>query len=406
MLKNLHILTTFCTCALYLGGGVALFIFVSWITGKNYKSSSISVVLWILIIAYSIMAFLWQPAIGEDLPRYFSQANEIRASGLSLFDFVTQTLRGVKNPIGGYGTLYTFNFIRYIIHYISDNNHWLPCIFIFTHYAIWHYITLDWFKRHNFDHKWLILVMMTALSMASLTGLTSGVRNGFAGAITALALYWRIYRKKSLLLYFTLSLIAATIHPGVLISVGLGLIYPYVNGTISLITAISVSFSASRILKAFAGSSNAYLLFVSSHFSNYFIQGYYDLRTSYYSRIVLVILILCMFLARKKCFATASSKRDKSDRDMNTFVIVYLVASLSARFIGIGTVLYGRMLMILSPLSGILVSFLAENKYKKHVTAYIGFVLTIVFTTLCLITVAYSDGGGFFKRVLYLFLKV
>ena len=379
--------------------------FVCFVTGKNYKPFSVSAILWALIIAYGIMAFLWQPAWNEDLVRYFQQANEIRSSGLSLFDFVTQSIRGIKDPIGGYGTLYTFNFIRYIIHYIFENNHWLPCIFTMIHYAIWHYITLDWFKRHNFDHKWLMLVMITASPMAPLFFVASGVRNGLAAAVTALAIYLRIYRRKSLTLYLVISFFAATIHPGVLSSIGLGLVYPYLRGSFSMIAALSASFMASRILKALSGSSIAYISFISDHFSNYYVNAYYDFLVPYYSDIALVILMLCLFLIREVSLSESSSY-DKPEKDMNHFIIVYLVVSLCACFIGIGDVLFRRMLYVLSPLSGILVSFLAENKHKQRLSLGIMIILTTMFAVFCLSSIAYDDGMRFFKRVLYLFLKV
>ena len=226
----------------------------------NYTSYRLLLCLLLMILVFK--AYTTEPTYDWDLYRHFELLSEARYSpSLELF------IDNISNF--EYSGLYVYNIIMYFLSKSSDDNQIVPAFFVFIDYAILMYIFYDWQKTNPVNGRQFLLSFMISFSFMPFIYADSGLRNGIAMSLTALAIYLHLYKNKSIVYYVIGVSISALIHPVVLFTfpfVFLSSFSPYKYGPIMCVAIFFLSKATAMLLMS---SSVPYLSLIGLQYYMY-----------------------------------------------------------------------------------------------------------------------------------------
>jgi len=284
-------------------------------------------ILFMLAFSLAIIGYSVCEPRNWDGYRHLRAIDQIRDSGIGLFEFLFLN----KRDVGGTSSsrLLSFNIIRYIIAKYTENSRIIKFIFPFTDYAICFYILRDWAKTHNITKKVLMIIMVFSFTCMPFMHTYSGLRCALASCIEGLAIYLFIGKKKSVWKFAILSGIAVTIHPSIIIGVGIALLSKYFPGRKAVFFIVVVSFSLKSIAIIFYNSPYQYFRVVGSKYLQYSSdEQYVNMMIYVYAVIGIIILFLICEFAEKgfsinKCISVAN--KSNGEQAIIHFILVYMI---------------------------------------------------------------------------------
>lgn len=345
-------------------------------------------ILWgLLALGLAMIAYLYDPVdTGFDVIRHYERIERIRQSNTDFGYFILR-------DSFGYGGLYTFNAICYLIAKLNINEHFLPFLVTLISYWICFYILRDWTARESISHRSYILSLLVGFSFMPYYFVMTGIRNGVAMCIMALALYLYLYREKSALLFLAIGALASTIHTSALIVVpfvfisrlGFDLKYIFFVLVGSLVMKQVATAAAAMGIPYISSMAKSYLLYSSE---NQFRSAQYFVMTD----IFLIILFSLLILFQHRRYL-AKAHAGKCSR-------LYNFISLYAAFI-IGNVgnydLVLRPAYLFGPLAPMLSCLLYNDEFWKGKMC-LKFLIKIAVITVCTYTI--------FRYMAYFFASV
>lgn len=253
----------------------------------------------LVALSLSTIAFYTEPLPTWDLARHFALMDTIRNSGISLMDFLFYNTRN----LGSYQTLFSFNFLRFVICKLTLNNHWLPCICVFIDYLIVGYIMLDWYVSNSPTERIGILSLLVCFAFLPLIHAISGMRNALACSLTGLAIYLYLYKKKPLLIPIVLFFISATVHPVVLFTIPFVCLARYHIGKKGIGFVFLLSLSLNKIAQFFSNSSIPYISTLAKKYIAYSSESqYWGGNYPLWGTLILIASFVFLYLFLEKFF--------------------------------------------------------------------------------------------------------
>lgn len=307
-------------------------------------------------ISISVLSYFFVPHIAFDLARHFQYMNEIRDSGKDLMVLVKEAFIG-QQYVGHYPTLITFNLLRDVLVFATEENSVLPVITTFVTYAIFSYITLDCLKRYKLGLKWLIVGFIVCFSAMPLLLVVSGVRCAMAFSIVGIAIYLREEKQCSWWLFGILCFIAITTHDSVTVTIILYLMFAILGNKLNKFYILFGTLSIGLFVRLIASSKITFLSALANRFIYYnetFV--YQGERLQYYADIILVVVLFFL--------TTIVSKKGIYKKWIHFFEI-YSAFILGTISFG-GTVFLTRYTYFLGPLSMIIVKEIIHNAINSN----------------------------------------
>lgn len=313
-------------------------------------------------LALSIIAYNVQAPIGWDIIRHSDLINQIRYSGISLFDFLFRN----SLDIGGsqYTELIIFNLFRYLVISFFKNNYILTAIFAFTNYLIIGEIIIDWRTDNPENPCFNLWLLLTIFGFMPYWGMVSGIRFSFSTVIAGAAIYLFLYKEKSIVIYIILMFIALTVHNGVVITIPFVILskfsFKYNLGVYGIV--FLVSFFSKNVAEFLIKTDVNYLQLIGNKYIVYTSEDQYrGSRYWLYSvELILLLLIILYLFERKKIIK--SDLIPKRKKMIYEFIMLYSVYSLS----NIGNFdMVLRPAHILSVLSPVVISLLTYDVYEN-----------------------------------------
>ncbi len=330
-------------------------------------------------LTLSILAYYVIPPYGWDLRRHFDLLEGIRNSHLSLKEFLFQT----RTNIGGsaYTSLVAFNFIRYFIARLTDNNHMLPWLCVLADYLIISYIATDWVLENTEDGKVDFFSLMLCFSFYPFVHAVSGMRTALSVAIMGLGIYRYLYKRKGICGFIVLAVIAVTIHQVALIAVPFVFLARFRIGVRGIMFVFLASVLLERMTAFFSASGFRYLVRIAWLYNRYTSDNQYRAgRYNLYGDIILMCIMVIIYLLLQKDGDTIFLSQKHNE--IYSFLIYYMCFVL-------GNI--GNYDLVLRPsyLLGVfapVLSFLirkAEAKYVWNDKYLLGF-LKIIMYGICM----------------------
>lgn len=281
------------------------------------------VFLWCLfILSLSIMAYNMNPPVGWDINSHFAYLNQIRGSGISLFDFLFKNDSYVGG--GSYANLVTFNIMRYIIVKISDNNFLLPAVCVVIDYSILGYIIIDWSEQNNGNYKFSIFTLLLNFSFTPYIHAISGMRNVLSASIIGLAAYLYLYKKKNVILLIVLTLAAVTVHPAAIITVPFIFLAKLKIGSIGFAAVYIISALAKPVAQRLSYSKTDFLALIGQKYLTYTAETQYrSSRISLYGILIITAVFLLIYFLLYRRFNMLDKHSDK--KTLYNFLAIYMV---------------------------------------------------------------------------------
>lgn len=274
---------------------IALFVVCVLVLNQRGANERQDKILWgLMTFALAIIAFLFDPTgTGLDVVRHFKRIELVRNTNIT-FD------RYVLHNSFGYGGMYVFNAICYLIAKSNISNHILPFIVTAVSYAICFYILRDWTKQESISRRYYALSVLIGFAFLPYYFVMCGIRNGVAMCIMGLAIYEFLYKRKKLLTFFLLGAIAATIHTSVLIAVPFVLLSQLKLNYKSIGLVIVGTFALGIFAKALSKMSVPYLSEMAQSYLVYssdgqFRSAQYFLTTDVILIVLFAVLMLCQY---------------------------------------------------------------------------------------------------------------
>lgn len=343
---------------------IVAFIIYAIFNKKLHISRKQFIVFWgLYALSFSIVTFNMRPQINWDIVRHFEYLNQIRGSGISLFDLLFNNVNSIGSDY--YKFTYSFNILRYFVANTFDNNYYLPAIFTFLNYAIWGYIVFDWFSSNYGACKVDIFTILLSFSFSSLASIASGLRNALAASIMGLAVYLYLYKNKQIVVLIFLALIAVTIHPCVLIAIPFVLLIKINISTIGYIFVFVLPVVSATISQIFMNSNISFLVYIGTLYYRYTVESdTYSVNLSWYSKILnamfLVIFLIIYFVFHRK---SSALKKNKSSKNLYKFLVMYMLYILG----NIGYVeTFSRPFLMFGSLAPVLSSFYTDSQIQLN----------------------------------------
>lgn len=369
-----------CASIIAIYWGTVLFSFISKreIVERQRKWLTAS-----FVVSLIIWALLWDPAPYYDSYKHFIWLDQIRSQGGSLFKFLSEGIVGSR--YGNYPGLIAFNILRYIVAVISEDNHFLPMICTAIVYTLVFYIVQDYFKKKELSCTWLFPCLTMVFSYLPYFMVVSGIRNALGASIAAYAIYKRIFKNKNLLYYFTISLIAVTVHPNVLLALVIGLVYPFFKGFKSIFILFAGALFLMIGVNYFQSSNVFFLSYIGNTISFYLNEGKYsgEMVTYIVDIVTLICTLFLLYINRRDL--------DEGNNDGLQFCIVYMVVCIATAFVG-GTNFLTRSCYVLGPLIVFIIEPFSSCGYS--IRERNGVINWIIMATI-IVTSTINIGQGF-----------
>lgn len=341
---------------------IIFFIAIFFLSNRKIKKNQYKIIVALFVVSMTIEAYGMDIGpLGGDIIRHFNQLKDIKNSSLSFFDFVFNPSTSVS--IARYSQLYSFNIIRYLIAFLTDDYYWLPTICVATETIIYIYILSDWNVANNGYWKTDVLSLLIYFACMPFIFAISGIRNVLAISIAGLAIYLYLYKNKHIWIYILLNFIAATIHPASLLTIPFVFFAKLNLKKSGIIAVFFISLGSSFVANLLAHSNIPYFQIIGREYYTYTSEDQY--RSSkfmlYGDILLLIIFIIVCFLNRKyikKCSAP--------QQRIYNFLILYMIYIL-------GNI--GNFDMILRPTYLIgafspIISNLLYNKIDRKISGF------------------------------------
>lgn len=172
-------------------------------------------------LSFSAAFYGYIPDEGNDIFRHIASM-ELYAD-VSLWD----AFNLLKNDASHISSVYTWDLWLWIMSKF-DNPLLLQSSGAFVGYSLISYFVFDFAKTHKWQFKHWGLVLFVALALISPLSIAIGIRNANAFLICAMALYQYYFKKKSVILAFSLLLMALFLHHSVIVILGVWFIIPFI----------------------------------------------------------------------------------------------------------------------------------------------------------------------------------
>ena len=331
----------------------AMYLNLSFAFGVKRNQKRDNRYLIILVIAMAVFgSSINPPSHGWDLYRHYQYINSLRAANYDFFDYMFN----FNNLLGG-GTrsgLYGYKLVCFIVSRF-DSNRILPFFTLIIVYGIWSYITQDWLRKNN-KAELLAPSFMLCLATMPYVYVNTGIRNGLAASIVALALYREFEKNGSPIVTAMLLVFSCTIHNAVIIVIPCWILAHFtVKMRTVFILAIGLALLEpvaqliyAQSIPGISQAANLYLRYIKSD-AYFFSYGYLIVD------IIFILLITYAFYH--------VNKRDNS-RLLYRFVLIYALVIMTQ----IGHYdLVLRPMYVLAMLSGIIV-----NNLYSYFRSYLG----------------------------------
>lgn len=279
------------------------------------------IIIWVLfVISIGMIGLKFSPPSDWDVSRHFVLMNDIRASGIKLFDFLFNN----RGNVGGNGLnmMLSFNLIRYLVAHITDNNFWLPTICGIIDYSILGYICMDWSFREYGYYKIDFITLLVSFGHLSFDGIFSGMRTALALSFAALGIYLYMVQKKRFAVLIVLFAIAVTIHPVSLITLMVVILFKMRLGKKAYLIVFLAFASFNVISQIFMNSSFAFLRYIGRKYYSYVITGESSMsmgRSSYVFFFCYILFLILFFLNYKN-----ESEKKKYKEEIFNFLTLYI----------------------------------------------------------------------------------
>lgn len=318
----------------------AMYLNLSFAFGKDRNQKRDNAYLIILVIAMAIFGCsINPPSHGWDLYRHYQYLDALRAANYDFADYMFN----YNNLLGG-GTrsgLYGFKLIFFIMSKFN-NDRILPFFTLTIVYGIWSYITQDWLKKNN-KPELLAPSLMLCLATMPYVYVNTGIRNGLAASLVALALYQEFEKKRSPIVTALILVFSCTIHNAVIIVIPCWLLAHFaVKLKTVFLIAIGLAllkpvaqFVYAQSIPGISQAANLYLVYIRSD-AYFFSYGYLVVD------IVFLLLIVYSFYYANKRY------------DGNLYKFIFIYAIVIAAQIGHYDLIL-RPMYVLAMLSGVTV---------------------------------------------------
>lgn len=305
--------------------------------------------------ALAIIALLFDPTgTGLDVERHFQRIRMIRNTNITFSDYVF-------HRSFGYGGLYVFNAVCYLIAKLDVSEHILPLLATLTSYLICFYILRDWTTQESVNRRYYALSMLICFAFLPYYFVMCGVRNGVAMCIMGLAIYQYLYRRESVFLFLALGVIAATIHTSILISVPFVLLSKAKLSYRSIGVVFLGSFALGAVSRSLSKMSLPYLSSMAKSYLIYSSDGQFR-SAQYFLTTDIILILLFAFLLVKQYGKYLSSLNSSRSTRMYNFIALYGMYIIG-NFGNYDLVL--RPAYLFGPLAPMLGSLLYNNDYWR-----------------------------------------
>lgn len=272
-----------------------------------------------------------------DLARHMYMMEVINMSDYSLLEYVFLYGDAFTSNIT-MKFCYAFNIIVYIIAKYCNNYYIISWLFVFVDYSIIAYMGLDWWKNYGGRKGYMFLFeILICFSLLPFFQAVSGLRTAMAACLTALAIYLYLVRDKSLLVFFAVSVLAATVHPVFMIAVPFAVLAKIADGKKGLLITVVGSVSVPLIANICIKIPNDFLYGIAFKYLQYTGEdGYRSTRFCYYGVIVICFLVIVQY------FLNSMHKSPQNEKTLDSevqeimpseriyhFVIYYMIFILS-----------------------------------------------------------------------------
>ena len=320
----------------------ALYLNLSFAFAKARNLKRDNIYLFILVVAMAVFgSSINPPSQGWDLYRHYQYLEALRTASYSFTDYMFN----FDNILGG-GTrsgLYGFKLYFFIMSKFKSNR-LLPFVTLLIVYGIWSYITQDWLKKKN-KEEFLAPAFLFCLATMPYVYVNTGIRNGLAASIVALALYREFEKNGSPIVTALFLVFSCTVHNAVIIVIPCWILAHFtVRLKTILIIAIGIAllepvaqFLYAQSIPGISQAANSYLHYIKSD-AYFFSYGYLIVD------IIFTLLIICAFYhANKK----------NNSKSIYRFILIYAFVIMAQ--IGHYDLIL-RPMYVLAMLSGIVVS--------------------------------------------------
>ena len=331
----------------------AMYLNLSFAFGKIRNPRRDNMYLCILVVAMAVFgSSINPPSHGWDLYRHYQYLEALRTANYSFTDYMFN----FDNILGG-GTrsgLYGFKLYFFLMSRFKSNR-LLPFVTLLIVYGIWCYITQDWLQKKN-RTELLAPSFLLCLATMPYVYVNTGIRNGLAASIVALALYREFEKNGSPIVTAMLVVFSCTIHNAVIIVIPCWILAHFtVKMRTIFILAIGLALLEpvaqliyAQSIPGISQAANLYLRYIKSD-AYFFSYGYLIVD------IIFILLITYAFYH--------VNKRDNS-RLLYRFVLIYALVIMTQ----IGHYdLVLRPMYVLAMLSGIIV-----NNLYSYFRSYLG----------------------------------
>ena len=323
-----------------------------------------------------ILALNATPPQDWDLYRHYLYLDEIKRSGISLWDFLFNNGSGIGNP--DYKYMLSFNILRW---FFSKSGYYslLPAIVIGIDYSIVSYIIMDHAKYEIGNIKVLSILLCFTLMPFLFT--LSGLRNGIAACIEALAVYLYLYKNKRSHILILLSFIAITFHYAAFLAVPFAIIskrrFSYTWSVIILFSSLILNILANKMI----GWDNDLLNNIAGIYLSY------SSATQFWgSNTVLYGVLTIIFLVVIRLFNIKNKRHSIINTDNSLFLsnfIVYYSLFIIANLGNYDMVL--RPAYILGAMSPVIVSYVTPPHKHVTVSRLLSWWMVPVISVICIV---------------------
>lgn len=256
------------------------------INNKKCSERLLKVLVIILVITLSTIAYCIDPKITNDLYRHFENIDIIRNYGF--------------NAMHTYDNVLGAKILFYIISFFP-NNHFLPAISAIITYGILMYIIYDFNKEKKITTRIIAISILLNFSMCTFSTAISGIRNAMAFAFLALGLYFDLIKKNKRLNRIWPYVIAVTIHPVSWTVIVIRILY-----NIKVIQKLKyimlfMAFTIKYIVKLIKKINIADIKYVTDKLEYYIAANWIDdMRLLYVTLIMLIFIYILTILLKKK----------------------------------------------------------------------------------------------------------
>ena len=275
-------------------------------------------ILSILIISFCTALII--PKTSYDLTRHYEHLTAIRNSGMGIWKYIFHGAAEISDY--NYRSMYTFNALSYIIgRYLPKET--FPLISLLLCYGIFGYILHDYRKKVQLSNFFIATAVMVSNCLMPILYVYSNVRNQMAVSIMALAIYQWIYKRKKMILFIVLSLLAGTIHPIALAAIPFLILSNIKPGIIGILLVGVIPFLLYPLMNAFRYSGTDFLRYIGIKFYNYtFVHEYSQGYFFFFASIAITTVILLLSLVKKK-------REQIADQRFVNFLFWYCIFSLA-----------------------------------------------------------------------------